>query len=272
MAAVPKLTTIGYCRAQDRIDFETHYIYVSRLNQLSRNLSVRSTSPQKLTRTEFRKAERKLRLIELTAKSINDELSIVKADPDYSTASVLWLPVKTYYLLYHLLSVLDFMATGDPRSLVISHVQCTATFTRRLADQELVFSQPRFNQVFDKDIFNFKESSGQHLRNDASDALIYCLIMKKIAAYKLEDQHLLKGWNLRSPKGREKRDTYKARLILSIFDFFYLMRIKSNYRGLRFIDDIPAEDTARYFRSYFQTARNFYACFSRLKTELERNL
>src|ERR1700674_4423599 len=186
-----------------RADYTTHYTYVSRLNRLSRALVVTCTLTPKLRKSELQKAAGKLNLVELTWQSIKDELNIVDADEEYSTASVLWLPVKTYYLLYHVLSIIDFMMSGDLRSLTIKHGDFTDTFARRIQNRELILSEPRFNQVFDQNIFGFKEVSGEHLRNDASDELIYTLVMKQIATYKLENQRLIRGWNLRSRSDRE---------------------------------------------------------------------
>jgi len=59
---------------------------------------------------------------------------------------------------------------------------------------------------------------------------------------------------------------------VSIFDFFYFMRIKSNYRGFNFIDDVPSRDTAKYFRACFQTPPNCYSCFSTLRKDLQAQL
>jgi hypothetical protein len=255
-----------------RVDYLTHYTYVTRLEKLSQALTVACSVTPKLAKCELARAAAKSKLVDLTWQSIKDEQQIVDADEEYSTASVLWLPVKTYYLLYHILSIIDFMISGEPQSLTIQHGEITDVFTRRVQSQELILSEPRFNAVFDRRIFTFKEKSGAHLSTTASDELIYTLVMKKIALYKLENKRLARHWNLKRAKDREKQVAYVANMSVSIFDFFYLMRIKSNYRGFNFIADIPASDTAKYFRAYFQTAANFYSCFWTLKRDLEAQL
>ena len=166
----------------DRKDFRTHLVYVKRLAKLSSGLSLRCNINPVLVFDRLKDMENKLRLIELTKKSLEDEFNIVKIDKEYSTASVLWLPVKTYYLLYHLLSVIDYILTGKKNSLSISHEKCSGIFSKRLKDREIQFSEGRINSVFSKDIFNFTSKSGEHLRRSVKDDVIYKLVMKKTNA------------------------------------------------------------------------------------------
>ena len=57
-------------------------------------------------------------------------------------------------------------------------------------------------------------------------------------------------------------------MTVSIFDFFYQMRLRLNYRNFDFIDDIAADQTKAYFDQYFTAAGYFYNCFSNLKNKL----
>lgn len=253
----------------DRKDFRTHLIYAKRLAKLSSGLSLRCNINPLLASDRLENIKNKLRLIELTKKSLEDEFNIVEIDKEYSTASVLWLPVKTYYLLYHLLSVIDYILTGKKSSLSISHEKCSGVFSKRLKDGEIQFSEGRFNSVFTENIFNFTSKSGEHLSHSVTNDVIYKLLMKKIANYKKRNYQLKGKINLRTKKGREKLNKYlSGKFSVSMFDFFYLMRIKSSYRDFNFIDDMPATETKKYFEEYYAIANNFYNCFDNLKNRL----
>jgi len=256
----------------DRVDFKVHFIYARRLVKLSSGLSLKCNikpllAPGKL---KTKRVENKLRLIKLTKKSLEDELNIVKIDKEYSTASALWLPIKTYYLLYHLLSVIDYILTGKINSLNIEHGLYSSIFSERLREKKFQFSEKKFNDVFTaEEAFNFKSESGEILSHSVTDDTIYKLVMKKTANYKKENHQLRAKIDLRTKKGREKMNKYLSnKFSVSIFDFFYLMRIKSSYRGFNFIDDMPATETKKYFKEYYTLSENFYNCFDNLKNKL----
>jgi len=260
---------IELSKISERIDFKTHLIYVERLAKLSHGLSVKCQIKPLLKKSKLDDIKSKLHLIELTKKSLEDEHRIVDIDKEYSLASVLWLPMKTYYLLYHLLSVIDYILTENKTSLSITHEGCLGVFSKRLRNSEIEFSEKRFNDLFTKDILDFRSKSGEHLRRSATDDVIYKLVMKKIGIYKKGNYMLKAGIDLRTKKGREKMRKYLLnKFSVSIFDFFYLMRIKSTYRDFNFIDDMPAIDTKRYFYNYYATADNFYTCLNNLKNKL----
>lgn len=154
-----------------------------------------------------------------------------------------------------------------------SGVGRVAGFTERLRKGEVVFGQPLLNTVFDRGSLKFKEPSGAHLSPRAPDDPIYNLVMKKTGSYKLEHIRHLRGINVRTKKGRAKLARYlDDDFAVSIFDFFYLMRLKSNYRGVRFIEDMPAEDTARYFTAYFTIGERFHRALTALDDELVNGL
>lgn len=260
---------IELSKISERKDFKTHLIYAERLAKLSHGLSIKCQIKPLLKKNKLSNIKSKLYLIGLTKKSLEDERRIVDIDREYSLASVLWLPIKTYYLLYHLLSVIDYILTGNKSSLSITHDGCLTVFSKRLKNAEIEFNEKMFNNVFAKEILDFRSKSGEHLRSSASDDVIFKLVMKKIGIYKKENYILKSGIDLRTKKGREKIEKYlSTKFTVSILNFFYLMRIKSSYKDFNFIDDMPAIDTKRYFYSYYTTADNFYSCFNNLKNKL----
>ncbi len=253
----------------NRPDFSTHLKYISLLAKLARGVSISSTSNALLTPTELPAIRDKVRLIELTKKSIDDECGIVQMDEEYSTAAVLWLPIKSYYLAYHLLCVIDCLMTGKTSQLRAKHVDCVKHFTGLLSSGSLQFSQPLFNQVFDKSILNFRSTSGANLRGNTEDDVVYKLIMKKVANEKIASWKLSHGiTEVRTIRNRQRVESFKQSLTVSIFDFFYQMRLRLNYSNFDFIDNMPASQTKAYFTLYFLTASHFFNCFSNFKNKL----
>jgi hypothetical protein len=83
--------------------------------------------------------------------------------------------------------------------------------------------------------------------------------MKKIPRVKIDHVKHIRRLNLKLPKDRERLARYiDSNLTLSIFDFFYFMHLKSNYRGFRFIENISAQSTATYFGAYFGLGERVY--------------
>lgn len=253
----------------DRLDFETHLKYASRLAKLTERLSVTCSVIPVLPKDKIIDLEKKLKLVELTKKSVKDEYEIVQFDKEYSTASVLWLPVKTYYLTYHLLCSIDYLLSGKEDSLTAKHHKCLDTFTKMLAEGKLYFSEPILNSVFDKSILNFRTTSGEHLRSDVSDEVIYKLLMKKVANDKIENFKITNGIpDGRSSKNKEKIERFKNTLSVSVFDFFYLMRLRMNYRNFDFVDSVSSSDTKSYFEEYYKASGYFYTCLNNFKNQI----
>lgn len=254
---------------RDRKDFETHLKYVSLIARLAQGLSVSCSVSPTLPKEKLPQIADKRKLIVLTRQSIKDEYGIVQIDAEYSTASVLWLPIKAYYLAYHLLCLIDYMLTGKATVLRAKHGECVDRFTSMLVDGSLQFSEPLFNQVFDKSILNFKTQSGEHLRFNVSDDVLFKLAMKKIALEKIETFKTMGGiTETRTKKNRDRVEKYKQTLSVSVFDFFYQMRLRMNYRNSDFIDDIPAAQIKTYFEQYCRAADRFYTAFSGFANKL----
>ena len=252
----------------ERLDFETHLKYATLIAELSDNLKIISSITPKLSRLDAQKLKDKIQLVKLTKVSIDQEHKIVSFDKDYSTASVLWLPIKTYYLIYHLLCITDCLITGKLSSLTAGHHDCIDNFSKMLENSEIQFSKSLLNSVFDEKILTFTTKSGEHLKSSVANELVYQLVMKKIANGKIDNYKIVQGLSGRKAKDRVKIDNFKRKTKVSIFDFFHLMRLRMNYRNLNFVDDIPASDTKIYFEKYYTSADNFYKCFTKYINEL----
>jgi hypothetical protein len=193
--SLPRLTS-------DRLDFETHLKYVTLIAELSKSLKISSTLTPKLKASETDKLKDKIQLAKLTKVSLDQEYKIVALDKDYSSASVLWLPIKSYYLLYHLLCITDCLITGKLTSLSAGHYDCVNTFTKMLKRSEIQFNKTLLNTVYDENILNFKTVSGEHLKADASDDRVYQLLMKKMANDRISEYKIAKGLSGRKAKDK----------------------------------------------------------------------
>lgn len=240
-------------------DFITHLKYASCLAKLSQGLTFSLSTSLKPPIPNIGMLKNKLNLVKLMKKSLCHEYEIVTIDKNYSAAAVLWLPTKTYYLLYHQLSVLDCILTGDEKPLRIKHGECLKKFANRIKACELRFSHPLLNNVFDKDILEFKENRpGEHLSHKASDEFIFKRLMKLTGKYNLKEfKRNAKIKQLRTKQDKAKYKKYlDCDFRISVFDFFYSMRIKSTCREFNFINSIPSAQTKVYFEQYLKASQN----------------
>lgn len=245
----------------NRLDFETHLKYISLIENLSSGLEISSKLSPNLKASDIGQLKDKLQLVRLTKISIDQECKIVSFDKDYSSSSVLWLPIKSYYMLYHLLCITDCLLTGKLNALSAGHHNSIDTFNTLLRSADIQFNEKLLNSVFDETILNFTSESGEHLRNDAEDSRVYSLVMKKVAKGKVENYKIVQSLSARKLRDKIRIASFKKNMEVSIFDFFHLMRLRMNYRNLDFVDNIPSTYTKMYFEQYYSTTDRFYKCF-----------
>lgn len=250
-------------------DFDTHLNYISCLKKLTDRVVIQHS--QKLRKKSLPNVDKKDNLIKLTLKSLKDEYKIVQSDQEYSYASTSWLPIKSYYLLFNVLLTIEYIIQVKNKSFNLSHNRLVNGFTKKLEEKEIQFNKNILNQVFDKSIFNFRCSPGENLSKKTPDDLMYKLALRKIAWYKIDNWKEKQKIDLRKKEGRLKKDSYLNNFRVSIFDFPYYMRIRSNYKDFKFIERVSTFDTAKYFNVYFDFTMNFYKVLNNLKKDLIKN-
>lgn len=167
-------------------DYRTHYIYIKCLSKLIDDSVLFSKLKSNDGGLPFLK--KKENLIKLTKKSLKDEHKIVCMDNEYSYACTSWLPVKIYYLLFNQFLTIEYIIKGDEGIFSTSHINCIKNFTNKLENGEIEFSDSILNQVFDRSILNYRSGiAGANLSLNTDLDIIYKLIMKKVANYKLEN-------------------------------------------------------------------------------------
>jgi hypothetical protein len=252
----------------ERLDYDVHFKYVSRIGVLSKGLSISHRLKPAVSADAIKDLDRKLRIIERTNRLLEEQIECIRDDAEYAHACVGWLPAQAYYNLYHLLAIIEFILTGKKQHLRISHNSCLRGLVQRLADNSVWFSCPLFNNVWDKTILKFKSISGEVLSHGITDDRLISLIMKKVANDRLLDFKSKKALDLRKGKHKDQYNGEKNSLKLTIVDFFYSMRIRTNYRDMSFLDDLDTRRTRDYFIQYHDTANNFYECLNDFKNDL----
>lgn len=247
--------------------FDTHFNYISCLARLLDGATLKFALS--LTKAGLPNVDEKSNLISLTKQSLNDESRIVGIDKDYSYASTSWLPIKVYYLIFNILLTIEYIVKIQKNIFSKGHHACIEEFTRKLKDKEIEFSVAELNTVYGQSILNYRNAAGANLSKKTCDADMYKMAMRKIANYKVDD------WKKRNHINGHKR-VDKARLAhylandfsVSIFDFPYLMRIRSNYRDFAFIEGVSTTDTARYFNEYMIFTARFVKALEQMKKVL----
>lgn len=253
-------------RAQDHKAYDTHLNYIHCLCVLTQNVKIQHF--KLLKKAAISNLNEKQNLIVLTKKSLSDEYKIVQIDQDYSYASTSWLPIKSYYLIFNILLTIEYIIQVQKSVFRINHTKCVEEFTRKLRMKEIQFSEPILNQVFDKSIINYKAKIGANLSVNTNLEDMYKIAIRKIARYKVEDWKQKNRINIKRTTDKIKYQQYLSSFYVSIFDFIYMMRIRSNYRDFSFINEVTVGETAKYFRLYFAFTVNLFKALDGVKKDL----
>lgn len=246
----------------------THANYVKRLKLLleGSTLSVKFAQGQR-NRIEIRRFKK---LHEITVKSIEKDMELVYEDPVFSTIAAPWFPVKCYYALYYLESVLMHLIDGSVDGFGKGgHAGIRRKFARLVGLGTISFSDSRLSSVYNLSAIQALPAiiAGQNTRanfwltDDCTNSMT-----RKLMDYKIHDQG--KSWNLRTKKDRNEKKQYIIRESLLLTDFFYWYRIKANYRDLDYIDyesGVTADEVLEYMKDY-------HAAFDRYRELLSASI
>jgi hypothetical protein len=246
--------------------YDTHFNYIKCLCALTKETTILHV--RSLKKEDLPDIDQKKNLITLTKKSLNDEKKIVDIDKNYSYASTSWLPVKSYYLIFNILLTIEYIFKIQKTIFQQGHTKCVDEFTRKLQAQEIQFSNAILNQVFDQTILTHKVAIGANLSLRTTDGDMYKMAIRKIAKYKTDNWKQTNRINLKKKADKTKYQNYLSNFFVSIFDFPYYMRIRSNYRDFAFIDGVTNDETADYFNAFFAFTMYFVEMLEKLKMDL----
>lgn len=240
-----------------KASFRTHLNYIKCFNRLLSDCTLtvlRKESPVKRTDdiTRFQK------LYKVTLKSIEKDIELIKEDSEFAVIAAPWFPVKCYYALYYLESILALLLTGCATGFDRGgHTGIRKHIYILVNSRNYSFSVAELNRVyFLTEISKLPSiNSGCNARTNYWETT-KCVnsIAKKLMEYKLLEQKRSKKWNLRKKTDKEARNKFIGNGRLMILDFFYWYRIKANYRDLDYIDfdnGITEQEISKYTMTYY---------------------
>lgn len=247
-----------YGEVFDYPEFVTHSNYVSSLSGFATNLNVNIVSSSNSVLHEPAALRKKIKLIQLTHKNLIEEMRSIESTIEYSQVCVSWLPVKSYYLYFNLLLTLHYLITGNDDCFNLDHKKLHQKQNELLRSGAIAFSEARFNKLYSgNEIISWQIPAASNLIRGAVDlAIRNKQIIKKLYEYKRQDYKKIKG--IKRLAGQAKID-FNNSVCLSLSDFFYIYRIKANYRDMEFIDmGVPAIDFYKFYKDYFSLTMNYY--------------
>jgi len=258
-------------------DFITHLNYVSCINMISNNIKLSCNLSIKSKIKESKILKKKINLMNLTLKSIEGEYNTILKNPDYAELCVSWISVKSYYLIYNLLLILEYLLSGSDSSFSFTHKRILNRFKYRLEKKELYFNKINkkiFNLNFQcSKIMSLRVKSGANIKIigfNLKERIIQ--ILKKIVDYKLEDfKREEKIKNFRSNINIQKKKEFLENNTVNLHEFFYWYRIKANYRDLEFLNkDIGSYKFREFYRNYFELTLTFFNAFKGVINDLAK--
>lgn len=262
--------------------FITHFNYVECLNTISKGLNVKcELHINSKIQKESIILKKKTNLIRLIKRNLDEEYKTVEQNPTFAEVCVPWIAVKSYYLMFNLLMVLDYLISTQESSFDSTHNGLLKKFKNRLEKQEIVFNKKILNINFQCcKIVNLKFKLGSNLKIVDVNLEKYVLrVLKKLILYKIEAfQRKEKIKDFRSKKAREKKKKFLENNTVNICEFFYWYRIKSNYRDLEFLDkNIDDKQFKDFYKNYFELTISFYKALKKMinvlsKTRLNKEI
>src|SRR3990167_1415408 len=143
MALSIRATPLDFAKAS----FRTHLNYIKCLEKLfaSSTLSVSRTgifTKRNVEITRFRK------LYKVTLKSIEKDIELAREDPAFAVIAAPWFPVKCYYALYYLESILTHFIDGTLIGFTRGgHKGIRTKMATHLGNGMVVFNSPDLNRV-----------------------------------------------------------------------------------------------------------------------------
>lgn len=255
-------------------DFMTHLNYVSCVNAISKGikLSCNLSLNKRINESKFLK--KKINLIKLTINSVRGEYNTILKNFDYAELCVSWISVKSYYLIFNLLLILDYLITGQESSFNFTHKELLKRFKNYLSNNSLSFNKKLFNKNFPcHKIIGIKFKAGSNIKMmnfDLNERIFQ--ILKKLVSYKLEElQREEKIKNFRTKKAKEIKKIFLNKNTVNIFEFFYWYRIKANYRDLEFLNkDIASDKFKEFYKNYFELTTSYLCAFDQLLNHLAK--
>jgi len=243
-------------------DFRTHLNYVKAMKELSEQLTTKLNRDIS-TKSNFNKKVlvKKLNLIKIIKESLEEEYKKALKEKDFAKVCSMWIPVKSYYLIFNLLLIVCALFNNEEGNLNFPHNKTLSNFRSMLKNGDVSFDKEGFNKVETcEEAISFKSKSGDTLRLSVDEQSRINSILKKLCKYKFEDFCRYTGLrHFQTKINRKKKEGFFKNSEISLFEFFYWYRIKTNYRDLDFLNqEIYADEIVEFYENYYLLTINFY--------------
>lgn len=255
-------------------DFRTHLNYVACMANLSNELKI-ILNLNLDSKSNFSKSVllKKIRLVELIRESIEEEYRKASKEKDFAKVCSMWIPVKSYYLIFNMLLLFCVLTNNDKSNLEYAHSKTISNFRNMIKNKKIAFNKENFNLVLScQDAINFVSKSGDTLRDEVEDDIRVRSVLKKLCKYKFDDFCRYKCIrNFRKAEAKKQKKYFFRNSEISLFEFFYWYRIKTNYRDLSFLDkEIYRGDIVKFYEAYYSLTINFFNALKELINEISK--
>lgn len=240
-------------------DFRTHQNYLKFLSTVSDQLSCNLNKTYRNQLPTSRTLNNKLGLLNLTLESIEMEVNMAHTNSSYAKLLSIWLPVKGYYVIYHLMCVIQYLDSGNLTDLNASHIGSLKALTRMIKATEISFSWPHFNWIESgNSLTTIKIRTGANISNLTNNHDQRCIqILKIIHRYKTEHLRRECKGAIRTKKDKDKRTLLNQNPI-NVFELLYWYRIRANYKDLDIIEENLMDSFyVTYVDSYYSFLINY---------------
>jgi hypothetical protein len=235
--------------------FRTHYNYAKSmartLDQIQIHTTLRTT-----TQLDQNKIRQFWKLAKITHRGITSELDACSEESVYSQVVAPWMPVKCYYRIYYLESIMIYLLNGNVAGFSNGgHTRVRSAIKSLIENGQISFSNPKVAQaVTMTSAKTHTISSGANLSPtyfQTDDCILS--IRKKVADYVEHNWKTVNQINYRLASHRSRRYAFFDLTEVNLTDYFYWMRIKANYRDVDFLDfeqDVTEQDAYNYILQY----------------------
>jgi hypothetical protein len=194
--------------------------------------------------------------------NIDSEMDQINKFRDYAQICSSWIPVKSYYLFFNLLMVLEWLIDDNLDWLSGTHEEVNRQLKELIRGGVLSFSEPAFNAIIPAGrVATWKIPSGSNIVIGNPDLKTrQRQVIKKILEYKKDE---FKRRNDIKRLVGLKKSYFISRTDLNLWEFLYWYRIKANYRDMEFLESgVNISDFFYYYLNYHTLSCNFYKSFT----------
>ena len=254
--------------------FITHLNYIKCLNNFSDSLNAKIKRFDKSDKKRSDKLAKKINLIKLIKKGLDEEYKMSKSDKESAEVFSIWIHVKSYYLIFNLFLVLDYLISPENnKEFNLTHKETMKKIKVLIKDSHLVFNKTEFNHLYKYvEVKYIKFLKGENLKEEQDWNKVSKCLIRKLFNYKIEELKRENNFkNFKTKKAREKLREYLVSELTGFYEFFYWFRIKANYRDLEFLsNDVGSMQFYSYFENYYILTINFYEALKSLINELSK--